>query len=286
MTLVTSKQLLIDAQKNRYAVPAFNIENLEMAMAVIKTANELKSPVIVQTTPSTVKYASLKLYQSIVEILANQIDIPVAIHLDHGSSFELAIQAIKNGYTSVMIDGSHYAFEENIALTKSVADVGKSCGIPIEGELGKVGGKEDEVDGGDVDKNTDPSEAAEFVDRTGVDSLAVAVGTAHGLYKGTPNIDIERIKQIRKTVDVPLVLHGTTGVNGEIVKECIKAGICKVNYATELRVAYSKGVRETLENDKYIYDPKIYGREAMRKVEEAVEKNIKLCIKKDGTNMF
>ena len=281
MTLVTSKQLLIDAQKNGYAVPAFNIENMEMAIAVIETANKLKSPVILQTTPSTVKYASLNLFHSIVQVLADQVDIPVVIHLDHGSSFELAVKAMKYGYTSVMIDGSHCSLKKNVVLTKRVVDIGKPIGIPIEGELGKIGGKEEKLDGGNGDKNTDPCEAAEFAGRTGVDSLAIAVGTAHGLYQGTPNIDTDRIKKIREMVDIPLVLHGTTGVDSKIVKQCIKAGICKVNYATELRVAYSEGVREILENDNSIYDPKIYGRKAMKKVEEMVEKNIKVCMNKD-----
>lgn len=277
MSLVTAKQLLLDAQKGGYAVPAFNVENMEMAMAVIQTANELHSPVIIQTTSSTVKYASLRLYRAMIHTLAEQVDIPVAMHLDHGSSFELAIQAMQAGYTSIMIDGSHYDFEENIALTKRVADAGTACGIPVEGELGKVGGKEDDLDGGEGDKNTDPQEAVEFVRRTGVDSLAIAIGTAHGVYKGTPNIDVDRIAAIRNVVDVPLVLHGTTGVKGDIVQQCVKAGMCKVNYATELRIAYSDGVKEALQNDSSIYDPKAYGRHAMQKVADVVRKNIELC---------
>jgi tagatose 1,6-diphosphate aldolase GatY/KbaY len=277
MPLVTSKELLLAAQKGRYAIPAFNSENMEMAMAIVKVANEMRSPVIIQTTSSTVKYSSLKTYQHLIKSLAEQVDIPVVMHLDHGNSFELAVNAMKEGYTSVMIDGSHYDFEENIKLTKSVADIGKDCRIPVEGELGKVGGKEDEIDGGDGDKNTDPIEAAEFVKRTGVDSLAIAIGTAHGLYKGVPNIDVDRIKEITKTVDIPLVLHGTTGVDGEIVKNCVKAGMCKVNYATELRVAYSDGVKQAIKNNPSVYDPKEYGRVGMGKVEEVVRKNIKLC---------
>jgi len=277
MTLVTSKQIILDAQRGGYAVPAFNVENMEMAMAVIKTAAEMKSPVLIQTTSSTVKYATTKTYAAVVRALAEAVDTPVAMHLDHGNSFELACKAIKDGYTSIMIDGSHYSFEENVALTKSVVEVGKACGIPIEGELGKVGGKEDDLDGGDGDKNTNPEEAAEFVKRTGVDFLAIAIGTAHGLYKGTPNIDVDRIKEVKKLVDVPLVLHGTTGVDGEIVKRCVKAGMCKVNYATELRIAYTDGVKEALKEDSSIYDPKAYGRVAMKKVEEVVRKNIGLC---------
>lgn len=281
MALVTSKKLLLDAQQGGYAIPAFNIENMEMALAVIKAANEMRSPLILQTTSSTVQYAPLRTFQHLVKSLAEQIDIPIVMHLDHGSSFELAVQAIREGYTSVMIDGSHYSFEENAALTKRVAEVGRACGIPVEGELGKVGGKEDDLDGADGEKSTDPQEAVEFVNITGVDSLAIAIGTAHGLYKGTPKINVERIREIRKVIDVPLVLHGTTGVDGEIVRQCIKAGMSKVNYATELRIAYSNGVKEALAQCSSVYDPKVYGKAGMKKVEEVVRKNIELCFSKN-----
>ena len=279
MTLVTSKQLLLDAKIGNYAVPAFNIENMEMAMAVLNKANEMKSPVILQTTPSTVKYASLSLFYSIVKALSEQVNIPVVLHLDHGNSFELANQALKSGYTSIMIDGSHYDFEENI--TKSVVDAAKTYDRPVEGELGTVGGKEDDLDVKESSKFTDPIQAAEFVKRTGVDSLAVAIGTAHGFYKSEPNIDVNRVKQICDIVDVPLVMHGTTGVSGEIVQQCIKSGICKVNYATELRAAYSKGVKNTITNNPDVYDPKEYGREAIKEVEKIVEKNIIICFSQD-----
>jgi len=277
MSLVTSKQIILNAQQGGYAVPAFNVENMEMAMAVIETAAEMKSPVLIQTTSSTVKYASTKTYAAMVKVLAESVDIPVAMHLDHGNSYQLAEQAMEDGYTSVMIDGSHYSFKKNVAITKKVVDLGYSKGIPIEGELGKVGGKEDDLDGGDGDKNTDPKEAADFVKQTGVDYLAIAIGTSHGLYKGTPKIDVERIHKVKELVKVPLVLHGTTGVDGEIVKQCVKAGMCKVNYATELRIAYSDGVKNALKDDPNIYDPKAYGRVGMKNVKEVVRKNIGLC---------
>jgi tagatose 1,6-diphosphate aldolase GatY/KbaY len=277
MALVTSKELLIKAQKGGYAVPAFNVENMEMAMAVIEVANEMKSPVLMQTTSSTVRYATAKIYHDMIAAISESVDTPVAIHLDHGASFELAVQAMHAGYTSIMIDGSHCEFEENIAITKKVVDVGHACGIPVEGELGKVGGKEDDVDGGNGSKNTDPQQAKEFVARTGVDSLAIAIGTAHGVYKGIPNIDVERVKEVKAVVDVPLVLHGTTGVDGDIVQACVKAGMCKVNYATELRIAYSDGVKEALSADNSIFDPKAYGKAGMAKVKEVVRKNIGLC---------
>ena len=175
MALVTTKEMLLDAQSNGYAVGAFNVENMEMVMAVVSAAEELKSPVIMQTTPSTVKYADFDYFYANAKVAAEKASVPVAIHLDHGNSFELAMKAYRTGYTSIMIDGSHYTFEKNIDLTKSVVDVCKSENIPVEAELGKVGGKEDDLDGGDGGY-TDPSEAKEFVEKTGVDSLAVAIG--------------------------------------------------------------------------------------------------------------
>ena len=228
--------MLLNAQKGNYAVGAFNVENMEMVMAVMEAAEELKSPVIMQTTPSTVKYAGLDFFLANVKAAAERASVPVAMHLDHGSSFELAMQAYRTGYTSIMIDGSHESFEGNIAVSKAVADACAPSGIPVEAELGKVGGKEDDLDGGDDNPYTDPNQAVEFVKRTGVNSLAVAIGTAHGVYKGEPKLDLDRLSEIRKVVDIPLVLHGTSGVPDETVTECVNRGICKVNYATDLRI--------------------------------------------------
>ena len=246
MPLVTTKQMLLDAQAGNYAVGAFNVENMEMVMAVMEAAEELKSPVIMQTTPSTVKYAGLDFFLANVKAAAERASVPVAMHLDHGSSFELAMQAYRTGYTSIMIDGSHGSFEENVAVSKAVADACAPSGIPVEAELGKVGGKEDDLDGGDDNPYTDPAQAVEFVKQTGVTSLAVAIGTAHGVYKGEPKLDLDRLSEIRKVVDIPLVLHGTSGVPDATVTECVNRGICKVNYATDLRIAFSNGGKEYL----------------------------------------
>ena len=210
MPLVSSKEMLLRAQAGRYAVGAFNVENMEMVLAVIAAAQELHAPVMLQTTPSTVKYAGLNAYYANVKAAADSVDVPVALHLDHGNSFDLAVQAVRAGYTSVMIDGSHESFEENIALTNRVVAVARPNGIPVEAELGKVGGKEDDLET-EADTNTDPLQAKEFVERTGIDSLAVAIGTAHGFYVGTPKLDKERLEQIRNVVDIPLVLHGASG---------------------------------------------------------------------------
>ncbi|MDO5392397.1 MAG: class II fructose-bisphosphate aldolase [Eubacteriales bacterium] len=276
MPLVTSKEMLLDAQKGNYAVGAFNAENMEMVKAIIQAAEELKAPVMIQTTPSTVKYGTLETFFGIVSAEAAKATVPVCLHLDHGSSFELAMQAIKAGYTSVMIDGSHEDFEGNVAISKKVADVANALNIPVEAELGKVGGKEDDLEA-DADTNTDPQEAKEFVERTGITSLAVAIGTAHGFYAGTPVLDKERVSEIRKVVDVPLVLHGASGLSEEDVRECVERGMCKVNFATELRAAYTDAVKKLLEEKPETYDPKKLGVVGIEAVKEVVKSRMVMC---------
>ena len=262
--------MLLDAQKRGYAVGAFNCENMEMVKAIIAAAEELRAPVMLQTTPSTVKYGTLATFSALVQAEAKSATVPVCLHLDHGSSFELAMQAYRTGYTSIMIDGSHESFEGNIAVSKAVADACAPSGIPVEAELGKVGGKEDDLDGGDENPYTDPNQAVEFVKRTGVNSLAVAIGTAHGVYKGEPKLDLDRLSEIRKVVDIPLVLHGTSGVPDETVTECVNRGICKVNYATDLRIAFTKGVEAVFEENPDVIDPKKYNAKGKEYVKEYV----------------
>lgn len=269
--LVTTKDMLLNAQAGHYAVGAFNVENLEFVMAVLRAAQEKKSPVILQTTPGTIKYANVELYAAMIKTAAEQVDVPVALHLDHGDSFERAMSALKAGYTSVMIDGSHDSFEDNIALTSSVTKVAQAFGVPVEAELGKVGGKED--DGPAVEGEspyTDPDEAKEFVERTNCSSLAVGVGTSHGVYKGEPHIEMGVLKAIREVVDVPLVLHGTSGVPDDQVREAISLGICKVNYATELRQAYTKGFMDFMAANPANFDPKKAAAPAMQAIVDVV----------------
>ncbi|MDF2878609.1 MAG: agaY [Clostridia bacterium] len=276
MPLVTSEKILYDAQKGGYAVGAFNVENMEMVLAAAEAAEELRAPIMLQTTSSTVRYASLKQFYANVKAIAEQLTVPVALHLDHGDSFELAMQALREGYTSIMIDGSHYDFEKNIEISKKVVEAARPNAIPVEAELGKVGGKEDDLEVKDAGY-TDPLEAKEFVERTGITSLAVAIGTAHGFYAGVPKLDIERLKEIKKYVDIPLVLHGASGLSDEDVIECIKEGICKVNFATELRVAFSNGVKSVLKQDPDVYDPKAYLKVARANVKELVKNRIRVC---------
>jgi len=276
MSLATSRELLQAAQCGKYAVGAFNIENMEMAMAVIADAEETRSPVILQTTPSTVKYAGVALYHAIVKAAAEQASVPVVMHLDHGNSFELALDALKTGYTSVMIDGSHHSLEENIALTQRVVAEASAAGIPVEAELGKVGGKEDDLVV-EEDTNTDPAAAERFVRETNVDSLAVAIGTAHGFYAKTPVLDKERLSEIRARVSVPLVLHGASGLSDEDVRDCIARGICKVNFATELRVAFTDGIKALLAEKPDVFDPKHLGKAGMARVKQLVIDKMTVC---------
>ena len=276
MPLVTSKKMLSDAQKGGYAIGAFNVENMEMVKAVIAAAEELKAPVILQTTPSTVKYGTLETYAAIVKAEAAKATVPVCLHLDHGNSFELAVQAINVGYTSVMIDGSGMGFEENIALTKKVVDVANACEIPVEAELGKIGGKEDDLET-DADTNTNPAEAKEFAERTGVSSLAIAIGTAHGFYEGTPVLDKNRVAEVKAVVEAPLVLHGASGLSDADVRECIEKGMCKVNFATELRVAYTEAGKKLLEEKPETFDPKKLGVVGMEAVKKLVMERMKVC---------
>lgn len=276
MSLVTSKKMLLDAQKGGYAVGAFNVENMEMVKAVIAAAEELHAPVMLQTTPSTVKYGSLETYAAIVAAEAKKAKVPVCLHLDHGNSYELAVAAIEAGYTSVMIDGSHESFEDNVEVTRKVVEAAKAKGIPVEAELGKVGGKEDDLEA-DADTNTDPQEAKEFVERTGVSSLAIAIGTAHGFYVGTPVLDKARVSDIKNLVSVPLVLHGASGLSEEDVRECVARGMCKVNFATELRAAYTDAVKKLLAEKPETYDPKKLGVVGMEAVKEIVKNRMLMC---------
>ena len=231
---------------------------------------------ILQVSAGARKYANHIYLMKLVEAAIEDTGLPICLHLDHGEDFEICKACVDGGFTSVMIDGSKLDFEDNIRETRRVADVAAALDIPCEAELGKVGGKEDDLEA-EADTNTDPQEAKEFVERTGVTSLAVAIGTAHGFYVGTPVLDKERLSEIREVVDIPLVLHGASGLSDEDVSDCVKRGICKVNFATELRAAYSKAVKELLAEKPDTIDPKAYGKTAIAAVKELVMARMKVC---------
>lgn len=275
--LVTAKEMLQKAREGKYAIGAFNVENMEMVMAVLAAAEAKNSPVIMQTTPGTIKYAGVDYYYANVAAAAKRSSVPVVMHLDHGDSFQRAMAAYRAGYTSIMIDGSKLPFEENIDLTKRVVDACHPGDVYVEGELGKVGGKEDDLEGDDDNPYTDPEEAKIFVEKTGVDYLAIGVGTAHGVYKGIPKVNTDLIATIHDMVDVPLVLHGTSGVPDEQVITAVKNGICKVNYATDLRIAFTRGAKEFMAEHPEAFDPKKYSKQGMFEVQKYVEQKIEVC---------
>jgi fructose-bisphosphate aldolase class II len=290
--LVTNKDLMVPARKNGYAIGAFNVQNLESTLAIAEAAIEEKSPAILQITPSVIKYAGLAYISNLVKTAAQLARVPLAMHLDHGDSFETAVKCIEAGFSSVMIDGSFLDFEENVDLTKRVVDVAHPKGVSVEAELGKLAGVEERTVAEKDAILTDPEAAVEFVERTRVDTLAVAIGTSHGAYKfkTEAKLDIERLKTISQKISIPLVLHGASSVPQGIVEkankfgaelsgakgipetELIKAismGIAKINIDTDLRLAFTATVREALINAPKNFDPrKILGpaKDAMKEV--------------------
>lgn len=271
MSLVTMRELLQEADKGGYAVGAFNANNMEIVQAIIGAAQEENSPVILQASQGAIKYAGIEYIVGVVKTAAEKATVPVALHLDHGTSFEQIVQCVRYGFSSVMIDGSKYPLEENIALVNKVIEVAKKgAGLSVEAELGKIGGTEDDIS---VDERealmTVPEEAVEFVKRTDLDALAIAIGTAHGAYKGVPKLDFDRLKKINSLVDIPLVLHGASGVPDEAITQAISLGICKINIDTQLRQAFVGGVKEALAAKPDEIDPrKLLGpaREAMKAI--------------------
>ncbi len=274
--VVSSARLMKRAEKENYAIPAFNIDNLESARAVSEIMHEMRTPVIVQMIPRTLNYGGIAIYPAMMRELMADCPVDYALHLDHGSSLALAKKCVAGGFSSVMFDGSLMPFEDNIKFTKEVTDFALPMDVSVEGELGTIGGKEE----GDTDLEasyTKVSEAEEFVRRTNVSTLAIGVGTAHGVYKGTPHINIERIKEIHAAIDTPLVLHGASGLSDEVLKDCIAAGITKINFATELRQAYTNGIKAEFAKDPEVFDPKIYMRGAIDNIKEVLRHKINIC---------
>ena len=275
MNLVPMADLLNDAYANGYGVGGFNINNMEFLQGIIWAAEAEKSPLILQASEGAIKYIGMDYVIAMVDAATKNTSIPVALHLDHGSSFEVAMNCIRQGFSSVMIDGSHHPFEENIAIVKEVVRAAHSVGVTVEAELGKLGGTEDDITVEEKDAAmTDPAEAAEFVERTGVDCLAVSVGTAHGVYKGDPEIDYERLEKINNQVDIPLVLHGASGVPDEDVARAITFGVSKVNVNTDFQQAFTSRVKEVFAEKPELFDPRKYcgpGRDAITaKVKEKI----------------
>lgn len=276
--LINTKEMLIQAQQKGYAIPAFNIHNLETIQTVVETANHLNSPVILAATPGTIKYAGGENLLAITEAMSKSVNVPITFHLDHHEKVEEIKALIELGCRSVMIDASKHPLEENIEIVRDVVKFAKKYGATVEAELGKLGGREDDLVVSEADAFfTDPKEAEIFVRETGIDSLAVAIGTAHGMYKSTPKVDFERLAQIRKVIEVPLVLHGASGVPKEMVQEAIRLGICKVNVATELKNIFSDSLKHYFIEHPEETDPRYYFLPAKQKMGELVTEKIIMC---------
>lgn len=276
--LVSTKEMLLDAQKNKYAIPAFNIHNLETALAVAEVANELRSPLILAATPGTFNFSGRGFITAIVNQISEEFDIPVALHLDHHEDIEDIKESVDLGCKSAMIDASMLPFEENVKKVKEVVELLHAHGGTVEAELGQLSGIEDDlvVDEEDA-RYTDPEEAKIFVEKTNIDSLAVAIGTAHGVYKHEPKLSLERLEKISKVVDIPLVLHGASGVPDEMIRKTIELGICKINIATELKIPFTQAIREYLTENQDATDPRKYFAPAKEAMKEIVRKKILLC---------
>lgn len=300
MPLVTTKEMFEKSMEEGFAIGAFNINNMEIIQGIVDAAQKQNSPVILQASSGAIKYARIKYLMKMVEAAVEETNIPIAIHLDHGPDFETCKMCIDNGFTSVMIDGSKYSFEENVALTKKVVDYAHERGVVVEAELGQLAGIEDDVNVSEDDaKYTDPDQAKEFVERTGCDSLAIAIGTSHGAYKfkGEARLRMDILKQVKEKIpNTPIVLHGAStvipelvetcnnyggdipgakGVPDEILHEASLSGVSKINVDTDLRLAFTGEIRKSLAENPSAFDPRKYLTPAREKITEVVEHKIK-----------
>ena len=300
MPLVTTKEMFERSMKEHFAIGAFNINNMEFIQAITDAANEAKSPVILQVSSSAIKYARINYLMKMVEAAVESTDIPIALHLDHGPDFETCKMCVDAGFTSVMIDASKYDFEENVRITKEVVDYAHSHGVVVEAELGTLAGVEDEVNVSDDDaRYTNPDQAYEFVQRTGCDSLAIAIGTSHGAYKfkGEAKLRFDILEKVKeKLPNTPIVLHGASSVIPEIVEMCNKfggdipgakgcpdemlkqageSGVSKINVDTDLRLAMTAQIRRVMSEEPSVFDPRKYLGAAREEITKVVSHKIK-----------
>ena len=300
MPLVTTKEMFEKSMKEKFAIGAFNVNNMEIIQGIVDAAAKENSPVILQASSSAIKYARIPYLRKMIEAALEEHDVPVALHLDHGPDFETCKMCIDNGFTSVMIDGSKYDFEENVALTKKVVDYAHSKGVVVEAELGKLAGIEDDVNVVDSDAMyTDPEQAREFVERTGCDSLAIAIGTSHGAYKfkGEAKLRFDILHKVKELIpNTPIVLHGAStvipelvemcnnnggnipgakGVPDEILHQASLEGVSKINVDTDLRLAMTGAIRKVLNENPEVFDPRKYMAPARDLIQETVEHKIR-----------
>jgi len=307
MPLVSTKEMFKKAYEGGYAVGAFNVNNMEIVQAIIEAANELKSPVILQASKGAREYANPVFLKKMVEAAVELTNIPIALHLDHGDTFELCKSCIDSGFTSVMIDGSHLSFEENIKLTKQVVEYAHAHGVTVEGELGQLAGVEDDVN---VEHHsyTNPDDVVEFVTKTGCDSLAIAIGTSHGAFKFKPGqnplLRFDILEEVsRRLPNFPIVLHGASSVSPEYVKiindnggklqdaigipeemlrQAARSAVCKINIDSDLRLGFTAGIREVFFAKPDVFDPRAYLKAARKNVKDVVSHKIKTVLGSEG----
>jgi fructose-bisphosphate aldolase class II len=312
MPLVSTKEMFEKAYAGGYAIGAFNVNNMEIIQAIVEAANELQSPVILQVSAGARKYANATYLTKLVEAALIESSIPIALHLDHGDDFEICKSCIDSGFTSVMIDGSKHSFEDNVKLTKQVVEYAHARGVVVEGELGKLAGIEDAVHVKDDDAQyTNPDEVEEFVKRTGVDSLAIAIGTSHGAFKfkpgQKPQLRFDILHEIEKRLpNFPIVLHGASSVSPEYVKiinehggkmadaigipeemlrEAAKSAVCKINIDSDLRLAMTAGIREVMDTKPDVFDPRTYLTVGRKYVKQVVTHKIKEVLGSEGKSV-
>ena len=270
MAFVTNNELLSKAKEQGYAVGAFNTNNLEITLAIVEAAVAERSPAILAVSPGAMKYAGVAYLAAIAKVASGSVGVPLSLHLDHGTSMEDVEAALEHGFSSVMIDGSRLPFEENVSLTRKVVELAREKGVSTEGELGRLVGVEDSISVDEREASmTDPDQAEEFVERTGVDALAVAIGNAHGWYRGRPDLDFDRLREIKSKVSNFLVLHGASGIPDDMIREACSIGVDKINIDTEVRDAFRQAVAGFVSANPDVIDPRkilMPAREAMREV--------------------
>ncbi|MBN1261682.1 MAG: class II fructose-1,6-bisphosphate aldolase [Anaerolineae bacterium] len=275
--LVTSMELLVDARKNGYAVGAFNTNNLEITQAIIRAAEVKQAPILVQISAGALRYAGVEFLPLIVKKAAELASVPVAIHLDHGPDFTAVMQALRAGFTSIMRDASKLPYAENVAEVRKVVEACHAIGVPVEAEIGKIGGAEEHVVVSEREATmSDPDECAQFVADAGFDFLAVAIGNAHGFYKGEPQLDFARLEAIRDRVSIPLVLHGASGIPDHQITMAVERGISKINIDTEIRNAFIRSTQEYVAANPDQIDPRKVFKPGIAAMQAVVEHKIEI----------
>jgi len=282
MSLDHIKNLVKRAHREKYGIGAFNTQNLEITLGIARGAMLTRAPIIIQVSESTIEYAGIKPITHIVSTIAKNlpVDIPIALHLDHGKKFQSVVECIEAGFSSIMMDASDLPFDENVALTKKAVEYAHKRGVWAQGELGRLKGIEDIVKVKEREAfMTNPAEALEFVKKTGVDTLAISIGNIHGIVKfkkGVPKLDLKRLKEISERVKIPLVLHGASGIKKEEIQKAVRLGINVINIDTEIRLAFANSLRNVLRKDKEIYDPRKILAPTIDAVAKVVAEKIKM----------